>query len=210
MILYIRTEKDLYEILKRPSFARHLDQSTYPTGHPLRDDTNKGVLGSFKDEAVEGRQIQAFVGLRSKMYAYRYSSKDEGEQADKRDGSCKAVMRAKGIKTGWVSSRLRFDDYKRTLMEADYVPEKAEFNLIRSKHFDLLSTTVVKKSLSANDDKRQILDCGLRTLPHGHWRLRVREEVEEGVSAEEDGASDAGGDDKSSQSSSLKNHCSDD
>lgn len=53
-------------------------------------------------------------------------------------------------------------------------------------------------SLSANDDKRHIMDCGLRTLPHGHWRLREpaaasEEEAEEGeeeVDTEEDSGED--------------------
>lgn len=74
IILYIRTEKELYDILKRQSFACQLDQSMYPADHPLRDDINKGVLGTFKDEATRGRMLQSFVGLRSKMYAYSYGS----------------------------------------------------------------------------------------------------------------------------------------
>lgn len=209
IILYIRTEKELYEILKRPSFACQLDQSTYPADHPLKDDTNKGVLGTFKDEATRGRMLHSFVGLRSKMYAYSYGSQikdfEEKEvEAAAATSSSEYVVKAKGIKTGWVKSHLRFEDYKRTLFDEEFVPQKAEFNLIRSKQFNLVSTTVVKKSLSANDDKRHIMDCGLKTLPHGHWRLREQvavvataesdSENEEDAVAKEDTEEDSGED----------------
>ena len=48
------------------------DTSDYPKDHPSGIETgiNKKVIGMFKDEAA-GKQIEEFVGLRSKLYSYK-------------------------------------------------------------------------------------------------------------------------------------------
>lgn len=158
LIYYITTDQDLYTVLKQPSLSQHLDRSGYHDSHPLRDDTNKGKLGTFKDECKD-RVMFEFVGLRPKMYAYRFSSTNKSEK-----------RKAKGIKGSYVEQNIRFRHYKNTLFSKETC-DKAHFNVIRSKSARVVSTTVIKKSLSAEDDKRQILQCGIRTLPYGHYKL---------------------------------------
>lgn len=66
LIMHIKTE-DVYS-----DFAnqKHLyDLSNYNKDHFLYDNTNKGKIGTFKDE-TQGLPIHEFVGLRSKMYCY--------------------------------------------------------------------------------------------------------------------------------------------
>lgn len=57
-LLHLTTDRDLFQVLKQPTLAAYLDMSVYPVGHPLKDDTNKGKIGCFKDESRLGKQIQ--------------------------------------------------------------------------------------------------------------------------------------------------------
>ena len=43
-------------------------------------------------------------------------------------------------------------------------------NCLRSEKHEIYSETVNKIALSANDDKRVILEDGVSTRAHGHWR----------------------------------------
>ena len=43
-------------------------------------------------------------------------------------------------------------------------------NVIRSHGHELFTEESNKIALSANDDKRVILEDGIHTLAHGHWR----------------------------------------
>ena len=45
------------------------DNSDYPKGSKFYDNTNKKVIGKFKDESG-GIPIKEFIGLRSKLYSY--------------------------------------------------------------------------------------------------------------------------------------------
>ena len=62
------------------------DLSDYPKDHFLYDPTNKKVIGKFKDE-TNGLPIAEFVGLRSKMYAFKYDV--NGDMKEKK--TCKGV-----------------------------------------------------------------------------------------------------------------------
>ena len=42
-------------------------------------------------------------------------------------------------------------------------------NVIRSHGHELFTEEVNKIALSANDDKRVILEDGIHALAHGHW-----------------------------------------
>ena len=44
------------------------DFSDYPKNHPCYSETNKKVVGKFKDECA-GKVISEYVGLRLKMYS---------------------------------------------------------------------------------------------------------------------------------------------
>ena len=62
-------EEDVYE-----EFFKHkhlFDFSNYPRDSKYFDEANKSVIGKTKDES-EGKIIDDFVGLKSKMYSMKY------------------------------------------------------------------------------------------------------------------------------------------
>jgi hypothetical protein len=108
----------------------------------------------MKDEC-NGQPILEFVGFRAKMYSIR-----------RRDGESK---RAKGVQKAVVKKHLTFNDYKNALFS-----EKSSKHLMRYfRTEDHQISTVIqnKTSLSINDDKRFILDCGIKTLAYGHYKI---------------------------------------
>jgi len=48
-------------------------------------------------------------------------------------------------------------------------------NVIRSHKHDIYTEEVNKIALSANDDKRFILDDGIHTLAHGHYKIATKQ-----------------------------------
>ena len=101
---------------------------------------NKKVLGMMKDEAG-GQQITEFVGLRSKLYAFKTET-----------GSDK---KRKGVKKAVVKNHITFDHYKDCLFENKIY--NATFNTLRSRKHEITTDFITKVALSANDDKRYII-----------------------------------------------------
>ena len=132
------------------------DTSNFPKGHSsgIEVGCNKKVVGMFKDEAG-GKIIREFVGLRAKLYAYKMH---EGKEE----------KRCKGVKKAVVKRSINFEDYKTCLFTGK--PQTRTMNVIRSHRHELFTEEVNKIALSANDDKRVILEDGIHTLAHGHWR----------------------------------------
>ena len=133
------------------------DTSNFPKGHSsgIEVGCNKKVVGMFKDEAG-GKIIREFVGLRAKLYAYKMH---EGKEEKRCKGVKKAVV---------VKRSITFEDYKTCLFTGK--PQTRTMNVIRSHRHELFTEEVNKIALSANDDKRVILEDGIHTLAHGHWR----------------------------------------
>ncbi|XP_054275117.1 uncharacterized protein LOC128994527 [Macrosteles quadrilineatus] len=160
---------DVYEDVK--SMIEHFDTSDYKEnnlyGMPR---VNKKVLGKWKNE-LTGVVMREFVGLRSKMYAYKDEKKKSGKKA-------------KGVKKSVVKHELTFDDYKTCLF--DSVDIYKTMNSIRSKGHELYSIELHKKSLSAHDDKHYILDNGIDTLPWGHYNVPIELVAELEIQAAED------------------------
>ncbi|XP_054260663.1 uncharacterized protein LOC128985297 [Macrosteles quadrilineatus] len=147
---------DVYEDVK--SMIEHFDTSDYKENNPYdMPRVNKKVLGKWKDE-LAGVVMRKFVGLRSKMYAYEDEKKKSGKKA-------------KGVKKSVVKHELTFDDYKTCLF--DSVDIYKTMNSIRSEGHNLYSIELHKKSLSAHDDKRFILENGIDTLPWGHFKVPI-------------------------------------
>jgi hypothetical protein len=59
------------------------------------------------------------------------------------------------------------EDYKEVLFTGK--PQYRKMNMIRSERHDIYTITVNKKALSANDDKRVIMDDGISTKAIGHY-----------------------------------------
>ena len=112
----------------------------------------KKVPGMMKDEAG-GKIIEGFVGLRAKLYSYKMF---EGKEEKK----------CKGIKKAVIKKHISFDDYVECLFSKKLQMRK--MNVIRSHQHEIFSETVNKIALSADDDKRIIMDDKISTLAFGN------------------------------------------
>ena len=163
-LLFTDTDSLMYEI-ETEDFYKDIsgdvkdrfDTSDYPDNHPsgIPTGVNKKVLGMFKDEAM-GKIIKEFVGLRAKLYSYKM---DKGEE----DKKCK------GIKKRVVEKSITHEDYKTCLLTGKEQLRKQ--NIIRSYNHEVYTEEVNKVALSAEDDKRYILDDGIHTLAWGHYKI---------------------------------------
>jgi hypothetical protein len=148
----IKTE-DFYKDIS-PDIKSKFDTSDYPDDH-LLEKVNKKVPGMFKDEAC-GKQIVKFVGLRAKLYSYIMLEGDEHKKC-------------KGVKKKTVEKTLTFDDYETCLFSR--TQQLRKMNVIRSHGHEIYTEELNKVALSADDDKRIIMEDGIHTLAHGHYKL---------------------------------------
>lgn len=118
---------------------------------------NKKVVGVMKDEN-NGNLMIEFVGLRSKMYALRIQKKIGG-----------IVKKAKGVKKKFLSNKIEFNDYIDCLREnSNFIGNQAT---IKSYYHKMFTISTKKIMLNGKDDKRYVLDDGIRTLAIGHYKL---------------------------------------
>ena len=146
LIVHVQTD-DLYKDMSLN--ADLYDTSNYSPGHPLFSNTNKKVIGKFKDE-LGGRLMTEFIGIRPKMYSY------VGEDSGKR---------AKGVKKSVLCKTISHDDYRTCLLEKKVYT--CDMPGLRSRAHTIYGETVHKVALAPLDTKRYILD-GISTLAFGH------------------------------------------
>ena len=108
----------------------------------------------MKDE-LNGEIIEEFVGLRAKMY----SAKTKKEE----------LKKAKGVKKNVVKKDISHQDYVNCLFEE--IKCMHTMQSIRLFKHKLYTIKQNKISLSPYDDKRYLLDDGVRSLPYGHFSL---------------------------------------
>ena len=123
------------------------DFSNYSKDSKFFDEANKKVIGKMKDE-FGGVIVIEFVGLKSKIYSIK--------NIDGRE--CNT---AKG-----VSIATEFDKFKDVLFNEKIVRHKMK--RIQSKKYNLGTYAIEKISLPCFDDKRYVLDDGIRTLAYFH------------------------------------------
>jgi hypothetical protein len=158
-LLFTDTDSLCYEIETDDLYQdmynnKHLyDFSDYPVDNKFHDNSNKKVIGKFKDE-TSSIPIVEFVGLRSKMYSIKLHNNKEKKTA-------------KGVKKSIVKNMITHNDYKNIVLNG--AKQYSKMNTIRSSHHQIYSYTINKVGLCAYDDKRYILDNGFDTLAHGHY-----------------------------------------
>ena len=167
-LLMTDTDSLIYEI-KTDDFYNDIaedveskfDTSEFNKDHPainnfgFKAGVNKKVIGMFKDEAA-GKQIKEFVGLRSKLYSYKLHEKEH--------------KRCKGVKKSVVAKTITHEDYKNCLRTKE--EQLRTMNVIRSHLHDIYTEQINKVALSADDDKRIILEDGVSTLAYGHYKIK--------------------------------------
>ena len=165
-ILFTGTDSLCYEI-KTEEFFKDISEDVYerfdtsnlgmdhPSGIPTG--VNKKVIGMMKLETGV-KQIEEFVGLRSKLYAYKMTE-DGGEE-----------KKCKGVKNVVIKKEITFENYKECLFSGE--KQWRGMNVFRSRLHEIYTERIVKVALSANDDKRIIMNDGIHTLAIGHKSLR--------------------------------------
>jgi len=149
---YVIETEDLYKDMKKEK--ERFDFSEYPEEHFCYDESNKKVLGKMKDE-LNGKVMTEFVGLRAKMYVQ--STKDKVKKV------------AKGIKKSVIEKDVTVENYKQALFEGQNIYKKMKS--FRSYKHQLYTIEVNKSGLCAYDDKRYVLEDGVSTLAHGHYKI---------------------------------------
>jgi hypothetical protein len=79
--------------------------------------------------------------------------------------------KCKGVKKNVVKNAITHDDYKDCLFTKR--EQSRKMNVIRSHQHDIYTEEVNKIALSANDDKRVIMQDGIHTIAHGHYSLKT-------------------------------------
>lgn len=154
---HIETE-DLYKDMKENKEL--FDFSDYSgEGYLAKDNTNKKVIGKFKDE-TEGVPIAEFCGLRSKMYSVLL---DNGKE--KKTG--------KGIKKLAMKKYISHEDYKRCLFSSEIKDQRqlVSFNNLRSIDHNIGMYRFTKVGLSCSNDKQFLLGDGITSLSYGHYSI---------------------------------------
>ena len=123
------------------------DFRNYSKDSKFSDETNEKVIGKMKDE-FGGAFVIEFVGLKSKMHS-------------KKKINVKECNTAKG-----VSIATEFGKFKDVLINEKNIRHKMK--RIQSKKHKLGTYEIDKISLSCFDDKRYVLDDGIRTLAYFH------------------------------------------
>ena len=127
---------------------KHLfDFSNYPKDSKFFDQTNKKVIVKMKDVS-EGKIIDEFVGLKSKMYSVKNI-----------DGKESNIAKGVNIAT-------EFNELKDTLFNKKVVRHKMK--RIQSKKHKIETYEINKISLSCFGDKRFVLNDGIHTLACFH------------------------------------------
>ena len=130
------------------------DTSDIPSDHPsgIRAGINKKVIGKFKDEAC-GKQIEEFVGLRSKLYSFKLADEDH--------------KKCKGIKKSVIKKAITHEDYKNCLFTGE--EQRRKMVIIQSEKHDIFTQEINKIALPAEDDKRVVQ--GILTKAYRHLSL---------------------------------------
>ena len=144
-LLFTDTDSLTYEIKSKNVYEEFFkwkdlfDFSNYSKDSKFFDETNKKVIGKMKDES-EGKIIDEFVGLKSKMYSMKNIDGKESNTA-------------KG-----VNIATEFNEFSDTLFNKKVVRHKMK--RIQNKKHKLGTYEINKRSLSCFDDKL-VLDDGI-------------------------------------------------
>jgi len=161
-LIYAIQTVNFFDDLKN-DLLPYFDTSNYPKDHYCFSEIHKGQPGMFKDE-LKSIILKEFVSLRPKLYAYK-TIDDTVEK------------KAKGVKKYIIKNHMKFIDYIEILnafITHKSVEEKQShrnMNFIQSNKHVVHSKTMNKLVLSANDDKRYIMNDGINTLAYGHYKL---------------------------------------
>ena len=148
-LTYEIKSEDVYEEFFKLKHLFHF--SNYPKESKFFDEANKKVIGKMKDE-FEGKIIDEFVGLKSKMY------------------SLKNINGRKSNTTKGVNIATEFNEFKDTLFNRKIIRHK--MGRRQGKRHKMETYKIKKISLSVIDEKRIVLYDGIHMLAYFHKDLK--------------------------------------
>ena len=152
-LLFTNTDSLTYEIKSEDVYEEFFKHkhffvfSNYPEDSKFFDQANKKVIGKMKDES-EGKIIDEFVGLKSKMYSMKNIVDKESNRAKR------------------VNIVTEFKEFKDTLFNKKIIRHK--MRRIQDKKHKMGTYEINKILLSVFDDKRFVLNDGIHTLACFH------------------------------------------
>ena len=142
-------------------FRDYMDFSNVPASHPLHSNERLHQLGFLKDETALKSRIVGAVCLKAKCYSLLFESREkEAEQSHQ--NKCKGVKQS-------VAKRLRFEDYKRVLLDVSGELRGSQQS-IRSYAHRIYRITQKKRVFNSFEDKTQTLVCQIHSRSLGHYR----------------------------------------
>ena len=141
----IESEENVYEGFFK--WKDLFDFSNYTKDSKFVDETNKKVIGRIKDE-FGGVIVTEFVGIKLKIYSMKKTDRKESNTV-------------KG-----VSITTELDKFKGTLFNEKVIRHKMK--RIQGKKHKLRTYEIEKISLSCFEDKRYVLDDGIRMFACFH------------------------------------------
>ena len=153
-LLFTDTDSLVYEIRGVDDICEKIyedkdlfDFSDYSKESKFYDNKNKRVIGKMKDE-MGGKIVSELMGLKSKMYSL---IKVDDEEKIRKNG---------------VNKKLKYNQVSDVLFNKKII--RHTMKRIQAKKHRLGTYDVCKMSLSYFDDKRYILDDGIKSLACGH------------------------------------------
>ena len=140
------------------------DTSNFKKTSPYYSEENKKISGKLKCENADNI-IDEFVGEKSKNYAYSYNDKDYQAKLKPTD-----LVRCKGTVKATIRDNIKLETIKETIINSTIT--KHDNYCIRSKMHKVGIYKVNKISLSCYDDKRFILEDGITSYAHGHYKIK--------------------------------------
>jgi len=139
------------------------DTSSFETTHPLYSLQNHRDLRKFKSETGSLAPTE-FVGLRAKMYSLHVLNSQ-------------TKIRAKGIKKILHLKHVGHQQFLNVLQTKQIT--KSHFRTFRSKNHTVQTIKIAKTCLNAFNDKRYILDDGIRinSLTHQNKNKGARKGI---------------------------------
>lgn len=158
------TDSLLFKVNKPDLFwsqiDEHMDYSNYEPGHPKFNNTNKAMLGKFKNELGSEKKCERFIGLRAKCYSMKLID-------TKKNVTSKCI--AKGVGRVAIEKRMNFKQYLSCMKNKK--PIRHSFASIKSVKHNLF-TVMQKKALTHFDSKRWLFNCGIHSVSYGHYHIK--------------------------------------
>ena len=158
LVYCINTEdfyKDMYNM------KNYFDMSEYSKQNPIYDETNKKVIGKFKDE-IGDKVIKEFVGVRSKVYAIMTE--------DPINNKLNESKKLKGIPKMIVKKQITLNDYRDCVLENK---DKIIDGIIGFRTKDLMNYTTIQSKVGLrNEDTKRIWE-GINSKAYGHYKVCI-------------------------------------